>query len=213
MSVLNFGLLAVGTAFLTTLSSHASAQEWKPGQIVLGSPTTIEAGYRRCQVMGGPDANGYYDMNCLQFYVDQRGKKVRSEGRTGVSRNWIKPDDPSFQPDMQFAAVRAAAAAPKESIRPVQQRATPAPAGGPAKPGSYNCVFFSNGMLQTVPGFTLTAAGYRHQNGGGGTTRRLGNVIEFVGGPLNGQAGKVGPKTIHLYNESRSRTVIDCDTK
>jgi hypothetical protein len=85
---------------------------------------------------------------------------------------------------------------------------------GVAKLGSYHCVFFINGMLQTVPGFTLQGGGrYTHQNGGGGTYRANAGVIEFSGGPLAGQAGKLGPNKVHLFNESRSRTVIDCGTK
>lgn len=84
----------------------------------------------------------------------------------------------------------------------------------PARAGSYHCVFFINGMLQTVPGFTLRAGGrYTHQNGGGGAYKVNAGVIEFSGGPLTGQAGKVSTNRIHLFNESRSRTVIDCDTK
>ena len=88
-----------------------------------------------------------------------------------------------------------------------------APPPRPPLPGSEHCVCFAGGLLQTVPGFTLTPGGYRHQNGGGGKIRLAGNVIEFVGGPLNGQAGKVEPRIIRLFNEKRTRTVIDCDTK
>jgi hypothetical protein len=91
-----------------------------------------------------------------------------------------------------------------------------APAAGPVGPttGSYHCVFYIGGQgLQTVPGFTLTPGAYRHQNGGGGKTRFAKGVIEFVGGPLNGQAGKVEPRIVRLFNEKRTRTVIDCDTK
>lgn len=202
--------LALGIG-LATLSTAALAQEWRPGQIVLASPTSIPSGFLRCQVIRGPEANNYFVLNCLQSYVDHNGKMKRYEAVSRAHGDWIKPNDPSFRPDMQFASVRAGAAA---VIRSAPARAAPqAAAGGPAKPGSYHCVFFVNGMLQTVPGFTLTGNGYRHQNGGGGTTRRVGNTIEFIGGPLNGQAGKVGAKTIHLYNESRSRTVVDCDTK
>ena len=85
---------------------------------------------------------------------------------------------------------------------------------GAAKAGSYHCVFFINNMLQTVPGFTLQPGGrYTHQTGGGGTYKVNAGVIEFTGGPLTGQAGKLSPNRVHLFNESRSRTVIDCDTK
>jgi hypothetical protein len=200
--------LAIAVA---SLPGAALAQAWKPGEIVLGSPTTIQAGFRRCEVIRGPEANNYFVLNCLQWFLDHNGKKKRYEAVTRVSGDWIKPNDPSFEPDMQFASVRAAAAT---AARPAPPRAAPVQAaGGPAKAGSYHCVFFINGMLQTVPGFTLIGNGYRHQNGGGGTIRRVGGTIEFVGGPLDGQAGKVGPNTVHLYNDKRTRTVIDCDTK
>ena len=39
------------------------------------------------------------------------------------------------------------------------------------------------------------------------------HCVFFAGGPLNGQAGKVEPRIIRLFNEKRTRTVIDCDTK
>jgi hypothetical protein len=88
------------------------------------------------------------------------------------------------------------------------------PPAAAANAGSYHCVFFINNMLQTVPGFTLRPGGrYTHQNGGGGTYKVNGGVIEFSGGPLTGQAGKVSTNKVHLFNKSRSRTVIDCDTK
>jgi hypothetical protein len=88
---------------------------------------------------------------------------------------------------------------------------------GGARLGSYHCVFYISGQgLQTVPGFTLQAGDrYRHESGGTGRTRfdAGAGVLEFTGGPLDGQAGKVDGKGVHLFNESRSRTVIDCNTK
>ena len=78
-------------------------------------------------------------------------------------------------------------------------------------------MFYISGQgLQTVPGFTLLAGDrYRHETGGTGRTRYDAGtgVLEFFGGPLTGQAGKVKDNRVHLFNESRSRTVIDCDTK
>ena len=204
---LNRGMI-LGFAVLGTA---ALAQNWQPGQIVLASPASIPTAFQRCAVVRGPEANNYFVLNCLKSYVDHNGKMKRYEAASRASGDWIKPDDPSYRPDMQFALVRAGAA---DAARPAPPRVVAqAAAGGAAAPGSYHCVFFTNGILQTVPGFTLTGNGYRHQSGGGGSTRRSGSTIEFVGGPLNGQAGKVGSKTVHLYNPSRSRTVIDCNTK
>lgn len=87
------------------------------------------------------------------------------------------------------------------------------PAGGPT-PGKYHCVLFISGSLVTQSGFTLLPGGrYTHQLGGGGTTRVSAGVIEFSGGPLAGQAGKVSPGRVNLFNPTRSRTVIDCETQ
>jgi hypothetical protein len=88
-------------------------------------------------------------------------------------------------------------------------------------PGRYHCVFFIGGQgLQTTPGFTIHSGGtYRHD---GGTSGRFAfdagrSVMTFQGGALDGQAGLVETKGsiayIRLYNERRSRTVIDCDLK
>lgn len=92
---------------------------------------------------------------------------------------------------------------------------------GPASvvPGKYHCVFFINNSLTTTPGFTIQNGGvYLHDNGGKGHyTYKAGEaLIEFNDGPLEKQAGRVGVNektgTINLYNERRSRTVMDCDT-
>jgi hypothetical protein len=87
-------------------------------------------------------------------------------------------------------------------------------AGEPGMLGTYSCFMWigpvTTGHLSRVPGFTLTDGEYDHENGGGGTTRLVGDAIEFSGGPLNDQAGRVAPNSIHLYNRDRSMTVIDC---
>ena len=100
-------------------------------------------------------------------------------------------------------------------LLPSPQRAE---AAGPAqvKPGPYHCVFFINGSLTTTPGFTIQSGGtYRHQDGNiGKFTYDPGQaMIVFQGGSLDGQAGLVEPEVIRIYNERRSRTVIDCDNR
>ena len=85
--------------------------------------------------------------------------------------------------------------------------------GAGVKAGHYHCTFFAQGSLTTVPGFTVTGSSYRHDNGGGGSVRYDGGMVEFVGGALAGQAGKVEPGIIRLFNERRSRTVIDCENR
>lgn len=86
-------------------------------------------------------------------------------------------------------------------------------------PGKYHCVFFINGALQTTPGFTIQSGGtYQHDDGSKGQyTYDAGqSLLTFQGGSLDKQAGLVETNEklgiVRLYNERRSRTVIDCDT-
>jgi len=94
-----------------------------------------------------------------------------------------------------------------------QGSGSPAAAAGSIKPGHYHCTFFAQQTLTTVPGFTVRGSTYVHDNGGSGTIQYSAatGVAEFVGGALAGQAGKVEPGVIRLFNERRSRTVIDCE--
>lgn len=85
--------------------------------------------------------------------------------------------------------------------------------------GKYHCVFFINGALQTTPGFTIQSNGsYQHESGSKGryTYDASQGLLTFQGGSLDKQAAVVELKDklgiIRLYNERRSRTVIDCDT-
>ena len=82
-------------------------------------------------------------------------------------------------------------------------------------PGKYHCVFFINGSLTTTPGFTILRSGeYRHDSGGTGkfTYDATAGMLIFQGGDLDKQAGKVERNIVRIYNERRSRTVMDCDT-
>jgi|GEM_PF-3076521 len=76
-----------------------------------------------------------------------------------------------------------------------------------------HCTFFAQGALTTVPGFTVSGTSYRHANGGTGSLRVVDGTVEFVDGALAGQAGKLEAGVNRLYNERRSRTVIDCESK
>lgn len=87
--------------------------------------------------------------------------------------------------------------------------------GASALDGSYHCAFYIGGTgLQTVPGFSISGASYTHEDGSSGTVAFDGSTAEFSGGSLNGQAAVFEPGTparLRLYNEDRTRTVIDCD--
>jgi len=83
--------------------------------------------------------------------------------------------------------------------------------------GKYHCTLFA-GHLQTVPGFEIQSSGaYTHQDGSRGSYKfnPAESLIVFEGGSLNGQAALYDTKgarpAIGIYNERRSRTVIDCE--
>lgn len=95
---------------------------------------------------------------------------------------------------------------------------SPAPArplaqGAGAKLGPYSCFVFVYGSgLRSRPGFTLQPGGrYRHAFGGGGIFAIKAGVVEFTGGPLGGQAGKLDKRMIRLYNQDRSAMITDCE--
>lgn len=89
--------------------------------------------------------------------------------------------------------------------------------GSAALDGSYHCVFFIDGTgLQTVPGFSISGGSYSHEDGSSGTVGFDGSTAEFSGGSLNGQGAVFEPgepARLRIYNEDRSRTVIDCDRR
>jgi hypothetical protein len=101
--------------------------------------------------------------------------------------------------------------------------AVPAAAAGAisARATRYSCVFFSGsvtggGRLVSSPGFSIASDGtYTHDDGTSGTVSMTADTIEFHGGALDGQAAKYedngGKGVARLYNEDRSRTVIDCE--
>jgi hypothetical protein len=79
---------------------------------------------------------------------------------------------------------------------------------------SYDCVFSIDATLQTVPGFTIEAAGrYVDADGKNGTYTfdPAQSLITFHGGSMDGTAATYDGRVIHIYNEKRTRTVIDCD--
>ena len=79
---------------------------------------------------------------------------------------------------------------------------------------SYDCVFSVDSTLQTVPGFTIKAGGkYMDADGKNGTYTfdPAQSLITFHGGSMDGNAAHYDGRIIHIYNEKRTRTVIDCD--
>ena len=79
---------------------------------------------------------------------------------------------------------------------------------------SYDCVISIDATLQTVPGFTIKAGGrYMDADGKNGTYSfdPAQSLVTFHGGSMDGNAAHYDGRIIHIYNEKRTRTVIDCD--
>ena len=137
---------------------------------------------------------------------------VKVDGKTAAE--W------EAEADKDLAAANAQGAqpagTPAEAPPALIDGPAPAPNAGAISAGHYQCSIFV-GHLQNSPGFTINGDGsYTHEQGSTGTVSLDGSgTILFSGGALDGQAAKYeidggGRPTIRLYNESRSRTVIDC---
>ena len=88
--------------------------------------------------------------------------------------------------------------------------------GVPAK--EYKCVFFINGILQTVPGFTITGPGtYEDSNGKKGTYTfdSASSTLTFHGG-MNDNVpaecvSKGGKMTIYILNKANRHRAYTCN--
>ncbi len=139
--------------------------------------------------------------------------EVKVDGKTAAE--W------EAEADKDLAAANAqggqpAANTPAEAPAAITDGPAPATVGAAISPGHYQCTIFV-GYLQNSPGFTINSDGsYSHEQGSvGRVTLDATGLVLFSGGALDGQAAKYeidggGRPTIRLYNESRSRTVIDC---
>jgi hypothetical protein len=176
----------------TAFGGEANAQSWcSPGAkldvLWKGSwyPATAKA--------TGPDG-------CLISYD---GFGASWDERVGSDRAGPRDSKRAFAPSQ--------AKLPTPETRPAPAR--PLTQGSGAKLGTYSCFVFVYGSgLRSRPGFILQPGGrYRHDFGGGGTFAIKGGVVEFTGGPLGGQAGKLDKGMIRLYNQDRSAMITDCE--
>ena len=113
--------------------------------------------------------------------------------------------------DSKRAFVQTQTNLPTSKILPAPARSIAQGVG--AKLGPYSCFVFVYGSgLRSRPGFNLQPGGrYRHDFGSDGTFAIKAGVVEFNGGPLGGQAGKLDKGKIRLYNQDRSAMITDCE--
>jgi hypothetical protein len=162
-----------------------------------------------------PDGKGA----ALDMYVSMMADRMKGCTPSGGSSTMTVPDGRAAPAPRQAqpnpAYVAGAGAGVKFNPPPGSA------AGTQLVANSYNCTAFigtpPNGRLATMPGFSILAGNrYRHGDGSTGTVTTSGASLTFHGGALDGQmatydAGASGRGSVHLYNERRTRTVIDCD--
>jgi hypothetical protein len=183
----------------------------------------------------GYPANQYYGETCVG-QVDKWPFELtrdpfggwRAEGRMSTlmsdGTRQCKPNPSAGVSSIPLSSLKGspapsgpAAAAPPPA--PVAGKDAGLPAGKAGAQGSvaarsYHCVFSIDSVLQTVPGFTIKAGGgYMDADGKNGTYTfdPAQSLIAFHGGSMDGNAAHYDGRIIHIYNEKRTRTVIDCD--
>lgn len=198
------------SAFLLGAGLLAAATMTSPSQVRAQAPAGLPVGSCVVTLYGSPGVitrptEGGYEMR------SQHGGHAIVHHYAGLKA----VPCPGLATEPTATPATEAAATPEPAIAATPPAPRPAGGAGEATLGQYHCVLFIPGSgLVTQSGFTLLPGGrYTHQLGGGGSTRVSNGVIEFTGGPLTGQAGKVSAGRVNLYNSARSRTVIDCDTK
>ena len=177
----------------------------------------------------GHPANQYYGETCVG-HMDKEPFELshdafggwQVDGRMTVTMS----DGRKCKPNPSAGASSIPLASLTGSPAPAGAAAAATPGGTGNKPAgkdgahgsvtakSYDCVFSMDASLQTVPGFTIKAGGrYMDAEGKNGTYTfdPAQSLITFHGGSMDGNAASYDGRVIHIYNEKRTRTVIDCD--
>ncbi len=177
----------------------------------------------------GHPANQYYGETCVG-HMDKEPFDLRRdafggwqvEGRMTVTMSdgrQCKPNPSAGVSSIPLASLTGSPA-PSGPGTPATAAGTGnKPAGkdnahGAVTAKSYDCVFSIDSTLQIVPGFTIKAGGrYIDAEGKNGTYTfdPAQSLITFHGGSMDGNAASYDGRVIHIYNEKRTRTVIDCD--
>lgn len=183
--------LAAAFAGALLCSASAQAQTFKPGTIVLGSPTHSNTGFVRCEVMGVTSATSY-DLDCAERMVTNSGVKLYTK-RYNVHADWIKPNDSAHHPDRQLGAIRAAegkSQAAPAAARPAAARPAANPTdGGPVPLGAYQC--FGGASAGNLKLNFRSRSQYSNEQGTVGAYTQSGPTIAFKTGPWAGFYGHV----------------------
>jgi hypothetical protein len=177
----------------------------------------------------GYPPNQYYGETCVGHMEKEPFELIRDpfggwqvQGRMTVTMDdghQCKPNPSAGVSSIPLASLTGtpAASGPGTPATPAATATKPTGkdgAHGSVTAKSYDCVFSIDATLQTVPGFTIKAGGkYMDADGKNGTYTfdPAQSLITFHGGSMDGNAARYDGRIIHIYNEKRTRTVIDCD--
>lgn len=192
LTILPVLLLAVALP-LPALAQTPAISEWcQPGAAI---DVFINGSWVASTVKASPDA-----MGTCPVHFD--GFSDRYDESVGPDRAGPRGYGLSF-----------AAGAQVDMAAAIGDPMTPDPTAQP-RLASYHCVFFSDGRLNSRPGFTLQSDGtYTHDFGEIGTYQVNQGVVEFTSGTLSGQAGKVEGELVRMYNADRSNMLMDCEAQ
>lgn len=131
------------------------------GTTVLGSPNSMDSGWKRCVVIKPAQGYSGYALECADEVMSPDGK-VRLMRPMTVEAKWVKADNPSFRPDMQIAKIREEMANrdKQKSARAASAKAASAKPNGAAQSvalGKYECWAFNSARM--LLNFTATAPG------------------------------------------------------
>jgi hypothetical protein len=150
----------------------------------------------------------YFDATVLE--VKDSKYKITYEGYGKSWDQWVTSDSIRSRGSKEAPAPTNPAAHVENTNKPTAA----AKANSSVTVKSYHCVFYIDGSgLQTVPGFSIKSGKvYQDTDGKNGTYTfdPALSLIIFHGGSMDGTVAMYDGK-IHLYNEKRTRTVIDCD--
>jgi hypothetical protein len=188
--------------FLAAASAMAA---FPVGTTVLASPQQMNSIWKRCKVLGGPERNDYYPLECVDEIAGPDDKKRLIVSKTSTPGKWIKADDPSFRPDLQLDKARAQVAQREAAAKAPPKAAPPDGTAKVVAKGSYEC--WGNGQARMLLNFTVTGGGsYKASDGSSGrfTYDTGSKQIKFTG--YLKQAMPEGFTTI--YYEPKGRPTV-----
>jgi hypothetical protein len=154
-------------AIFISLAAGNAVAAFPVGTTVLASPQQMNSIWKRCKVLGGPERNDYYPLECVDEVAGADDKKRLIVSKTSTPGKWIKADDPAFRPDLQLDKARTQVAQRESAAKAPPKAAPPDGAAKEVAKGSYEC--WGNGQARMLLNFTVTGKdSYKASDGSSG---------------------------------------------